>query len=61
MVVWMRRHARGLKAELETHAAAALATGSVFALVAMTFFAVLREGLETAVFLLAAFRRPTTP
>lgn len=56
MVVWMRRHARGLKAELEAHAAAALATGSVFALVAMAFFAVLREGLETAVFLLAAFQ-----
>ena len=56
MVVWMRRHARGLKGELEAHAAAALAQGSVFALVAMAFFAVLREGLETAVFLLAAFQ-----
>lgn len=56
MVVWMRRHSRGLKTELEAHAAAALATGSVFALVAMAFFAVLREGLETAVFLLAAFQ-----
>ncbi len=56
MVVWMRRHARALKGELEAHAAAALAQGSVFALVAMAFFAVLREGLETAVFLLAAFQ-----
>jgi high-affinity iron transporter len=56
MVVWMRRHARGMKAELEAHAAAALARGSVFALVGMAFFAVLREGLETAVFLLAAFQ-----
>jgi FTR1 family protein len=58
MVVWMRRHARGLKADLEAHAAAALATGSVLALVAMAFFAVLREGVETAVFLLAAFPGP---
>lgn len=56
MIVWMRRHARGMKAELQAHAAAALATGSVWALVAMAFFAVLREGLETAVFLLAAFQ-----
>lgn len=35
MIVWMRRHARGLKAELERHAAAALVQGSVAALVAM--------------------------
>ncbi len=56
MVVWMRRHARALRGELEAHAATALAQGSVLALVAMAFFAVLREGLETAVFLLAAFQ-----
>jgi high-affinity iron transporter len=56
MIVWMRRHATGMKAELQQHAAAALASGSVWALVAMAFFAVLREGLETAVFLLAAFQ-----
>ncbi|HTA35596.1 MAG TPA: iron uptake transporter permease EfeU [Solirubrobacteraceae bacterium] len=56
MIVWMRRHAAGMRGELERHAAAALATGSVAGLVAMAFFAVLREGLETAVFLLAAFQ-----
>jgi high-affinity iron transporter len=56
MIVWMRRHAAGIKAELEASAAKALATGSVMALVGMAFFAVLREGLETAVFLLAAFQ-----
>jgi high-affinity iron transporter len=56
MIVWMRRHAAGLRAELEERAAAALAAGSVVGLVAMAFFAVLREGLETAVFLLAAFQ-----
>lgn len=56
MIVWMRRHAAGLRAELERSAAAALATGSVVGLVGMAFFAVLREGLETAVFLLAAFQ-----
>jgi high-affinity iron transporter len=59
MIVWMRRHARALRAELEAHAARALETGSVWALVGMAFFAVLREGLETAVFLLAAFQAST--
>ena len=56
MIVWMRRHARGIKAELESHAAGALAAGSGMALVAMAFLAVLREGFETSVFLLAAFQ-----
>jgi iron uptake system component EfeO len=56
MIFWMRRNAAGLRGEIERSAAAALATGSVAGLVAMAFFAVLREGVETAVFLLAAFQ-----
>jgi high-affinity iron transporter len=55
MIVWMRRHARDLAGQLRTSAASALAEGSTWALVAMAFFAVMREGIETAVFLLAAF------
>lgn len=55
MAVWMRRNSRNLKAQLEGVAEGALAEGSAWALVGMAFFAVLREGLETAVFLLAAF------
>jgi high-affinity iron transporter len=61
MIVWMRRHARGIKAELEGHAASALAAGSTLALVAMAFLAVLREGFETSVFLLAAFQDASDP
>jgi high-affinity iron transporter len=61
MVVWMRRHSRELKRHLEDHAERALLTGSVLALVAMAFFAVLREGLETAIFLLAAFQSSSDP
>jgi len=61
MVVWMRRHSRELKGSLEHQAATALMTGSVVALVAMAFFAVLREGLETAVFLLAVFANSNDP
>jgi high-affinity iron transporter len=59
MIVWMRRNARGIKAALEGEAASALAAGSTMALVAMAFLAVLREGFETAVFLLAAFQNST--
>ena len=61
MIVWMRRHARGIKAELEGSAASALAAGSTMALVAMAFLAVLREGFETSVFLLAAFQDASDP
>jgi high-affinity iron transporter len=61
MIVWMRRHSRELRGSLERSAGHALATGSTFALVGMAFFAVLREGLETAVFLLATFQGSTSP
>ncbi len=55
MIIFIRRHARGLKGDLEGAAASALATGSGRALVVMAFLAVLREGFETVVFLLAKF------
>ena len=56
MIIWMRRNAKGIKKVLEGNAASALASGSTMALVAMAFLAVLREGFETSVFLLAAFQ-----
>jgi high-affinity iron transporter len=61
MVVWMRNHAPSMRRELEMSAGAALAQGSAIGLVGMAFFAVLREGLETAVFLVAAFQSSTDP
>jgi high-affinity iron transporter len=61
MIVWMRRHARSIAGELRASAATALAAGTTTALVAMAFFAVIREGLETVVFLLAAFQNATNP
>lgn len=61
MIVWMRRHARELREHLESQAAAAIVTGSAIGLVAMAFFAVLREGLETAIFMLAAFSNSRDP
>jgi high-affinity iron transporter len=58
MIVWMARHARSIKGELETRAGAAI-EGSVWTIAAMAFLAVLREGMETAVFLLSAFQAST--
>lgn len=56
MVLWMSGHARGLKGELEATAQTALGSGTSTALVLMAFLAVLKEGFETAVFLLATFQ-----
>jgi high-affinity iron transporter len=56
MIVWMRRHSADLSGDLKASAGDALALGSAWGLVGMAFLAVVREGLETAVFLLAAFQ-----
>ena len=61
MIVWMRRHSRDLKRSLEDDAESALLDGSTWALVGLAFFAVIREGLETAVFLIAVFRNSSNP
>ena len=53
MLFWMRRQGRAIKGELETGVASALETGSTGALVALAFIAVIREGLETVLFLIA--------
>jgi high-affinity iron transporter len=57
MVIWMKRHSRELKGQLEGLAADAMGPGNrgAWAMIAMAFLAVLREGFETVVFLLAAF------
>lgn len=54
MVFWMRRQARHIKGELQAKVDAAVASGSTYALAGLAFFAVLREGLETALFLIGA-------
>ena len=61
MIVWMRRHARELRRSVERSAEVALAGATSWTLVSMAFLAVLREGLETAVFLLATFKASTSP
>ncbi len=51
MIFWMRRQARFIKKELEGQVEHALAMGSSFALGLVAFVGVLREGVETALFL----------
>ena len=61
MILWMRKHARHMKRELEGAAEAALRNGTTTALVVMVFLAVLREGFETSVFLLSTFQASSSP
>jgi high-affinity iron transporter len=56
MIFWMRRQARFIKGELQERVDMALASGSSMALPALAFVVVLREGLETALFLFSAIR-----
>jgi len=55
MVFWMKRTARSLREELHGKVATALSSGPI-TLAAAAFFAVLREGLETSLFVYANFR-----
>jgi high-affinity iron transporter len=59
MVFWMRKVARSVKDSLQASLEQALGNSNhqVFALIAMVFFAVAREGLETVFFLLAVFQQ----
>ncbi|HEU5423183.1 MAG TPA: FTR1 family protein [Nitrolancea sp.] len=54
MTFWMARHGRSMKGELEGEMRAKLARGSVWGLCALAFITVIREGIETGLFLSAA-------
>ena len=60
MIFWMRRQARFIKGQLQEKVDVALATGSAFALGALAFVVVVREGLETVLFLFGAIREEVT-
>jgi high-affinity iron transporter len=59
MIFWMRKQAMNIKQELEAKLAHAIAAGSAFGLASVVFFAVLREGWETALFLFAVSESST--
>lgn len=63
MLIWMTQQSRLLKTQIEGAVSSTLESGSgagwgVFMLV---FFAVLREGFETVIFIAAKFQQGTTP
>ena len=54
MIFWMQRQGRQAQAELERDVRQAVTAGSAWALFSLAFVAVVREGIETALFLTAA-------
>ncbi|MDQ4006194.1 MAG: FTR1 family iron permease [Actinomycetota bacterium] len=56
MIFWMRRQARHIKGDLQQRVDMALGSQSTFALAALAFFVVVREGLETVLFLFGTIR-----
>lgn len=53
MIFWMRKQARHVKHDLEEKLQSAIVAGSAVGLASVVFFAVLREGWETALFIFA--------
>ena len=54
MVIWMKSQASGIRGNLEARVERAVSGGSGLALAALAFLVVVREGLETALFLFSA-------
>ena len=52
MLFWMRRTAANIKGQLHARVDRSLTEGSIFGLTLLAFTAVIREGIETALFLL---------
>jgi high-affinity iron transporter len=55
MVLWMQRQSQTIKGDLEQKMSSALSKGQAWALAGLAFVSVLREGLETGLFLSAMF------
>ncbi|MSO43212.1 MAG: iron transporter [Candidatus Planktophila sp.] len=60
MVFWMKRTARSLRSDLASKVDQAIVTGSL-ALAGAAFFAVIREGLETSLFVYSNFKSVANP
>ena len=59
MVIWMKRQAVNMAAHLESHVRSALITGSTMAMASLAFIVVVREGIETVLFMFGAVRSAT--
>ena len=56
MLVWLKQHAQHIASELRSQIDVALESGTLWAMAGIAFVAVLREGLETVIFLYAFSR-----
>ena len=61
MRFWMRKEASSIKTSLQKDVQSALTGGSMLGLATIAFVAVVREGIETVLFLFAATRIPESP
>ena len=61
MIFWMRKQAVNIKTHLHAQIQSALTSGSSLGLVMLTFVVVVREGIETVLFLFAATRVAESP
>ena len=59
MIVWMKSQAAHIRGQLHSQVQSAVAMGSALGLAAIPFVAILREGIETAIFLFAASETAT--
>lgn len=60
MIIWLQQQGAQIQARLEADVRAASATGSRWALFSLAFIAVVREGIETTLFLTASAMNATT-
>ncbi|MBI4187028.1 MAG: FTR1 family protein [Chloroflexi bacterium] len=61
MIFWMRKQAIDIKAHLQAQIQSVLTSGSSLGLVILAFIVVVREGIETVLFLFAATRVAESP
>jgi high-affinity iron transporter len=61
MLFWMKRQSAGIRGDLQAQVARVLDDGGLWGLTALAFTAVIREGIETAVFLVGQVAAATGP
>jgi high-affinity iron transporter len=61
MLIWMTKQAKSLKSEVEQEIGKAVNRGAGWGIFGIIFFAVLREGFETVVFIAAQFQQGWLP
>jgi high-affinity iron transporter len=61
MIFWMRKQAVDIKAHLQTKIESVLTSGSSLGLIVIAFVVVVREGIETVLFLFAATKVAESP